>query len=232
MELISQGQAQVNLQHVLNDRRLSWRAKGIYAYLIQLGNHTHIDLIELSTHSKDGLSKFKMGLKELSDDHYLVINNKLLIINELGKSHHELTNPKVGQIIKAHDDQITHKTLQNQWLIIWHREDAQVTRALVKLASYLNTAMVMYGIQYSKQHCHSYRESLPYLNRLVMKWKRHHLTSIDKAQRWMNQQKLNSKPWNSEIQSRIFGSRQRTTINNTPLRKGIPNVFKKHKHDK
>lgn len=49
----------------LNERNLSWKAKGILTYLASLPNDWEIYKSEIMTHSKDGKDSFESGWKEL-----------------------------------------------------------------------------------------------------------------------------------------------------------------------
>lgn len=55
----------------LNDDRLSWKAKGIIAYMLSMPDDWTFYVEELIKHSKDGESSFRSGLKELKDLGYI-----------------------------------------------------------------------------------------------------------------------------------------------------------------
>lgn len=55
----------------LQDRGLSWKAKGILAYLLSLPDNWKLYQSELVTHSKDGKESLKNGMNELMDKGYL-----------------------------------------------------------------------------------------------------------------------------------------------------------------
>lgn len=55
----------------LNDEKLSWKSKGILAYLLSLPDDWQIYSTEVVKHSKDGISSFTSGLKELMDNGYV-----------------------------------------------------------------------------------------------------------------------------------------------------------------
>lgn len=55
----------------LRDDRLSWKAKGIMAYLLTLPDDWNIYLEEVMTHAPDGEKSFRSGLKELKDCGYV-----------------------------------------------------------------------------------------------------------------------------------------------------------------
>jgi hypothetical protein len=57
---------------VLNDERLSWKAKGLHAYMLSMPDDWVFYNEELAKHSSDGLSVVKSCIKELKQHGYLV----------------------------------------------------------------------------------------------------------------------------------------------------------------
>jgi hypothetical protein len=57
---------------VLNDDRLSWKAKGLHAYMLSMPDDWVFYNEELAKHSTDGLSIIKSSIKELKQYGYLV----------------------------------------------------------------------------------------------------------------------------------------------------------------
>ena len=55
----------------LNDSRLSWKAKGIIAYMLSMPDDWVFYITELVKHSTDGEKAFRSGLKELKDHGYV-----------------------------------------------------------------------------------------------------------------------------------------------------------------
>ena len=55
----------------LQDENLSWKSKGILAYLLSLPDDWQIYETELEKHSTDGLSSLRSGLKELMENGYV-----------------------------------------------------------------------------------------------------------------------------------------------------------------
>ncbi|PEB56221.1 DNA-binding protein [Bacillus pseudomycoides] len=55
----------------LKDERLSWKAKGILAYILTLPDDWVFYREELSSHAKDGIDSLKAGMKELKEYGYL-----------------------------------------------------------------------------------------------------------------------------------------------------------------
>jgi uncharacterized phage protein (TIGR02220 family) len=58
----------------LNDKRLSWKAKGIMAYMLSMPDDWVFYVNELTKHSIDGEKAFRSGLKELKENGYVKRN--------------------------------------------------------------------------------------------------------------------------------------------------------------
>lgn len=56
---------------VLQDKNLSWKAKGIMAYCLSLPDNWQFHMSELVTHSTDGIDSLKAGIRELKKHGYL-----------------------------------------------------------------------------------------------------------------------------------------------------------------
>lgn len=69
-------------KHALQDDNLSWKAKGILAYLLSLPDDWQIYEKELQTHSKDGKDSLKTGIQELIEAGYI---ERKRIRNEKGQ---------------------------------------------------------------------------------------------------------------------------------------------------
>lgn len=69
----------------LRDERLSWKAKGILAYILTLPDDWVFYREELATHAKDGLDSLRSGMKELKEYGYLqrlpIRNNNKKIVS-------------------------------------------------------------------------------------------------------------------------------------------------------
>ncbi|MBG9611688.1 DnaD domain-containing protein [Bacillus cereus] len=55
----------------LKDTRLSWKAKGILAYILTLPDDWIFFMEEVTKHSKDGIASLKAGMKELKECGYV-----------------------------------------------------------------------------------------------------------------------------------------------------------------
>lgn len=58
-------------QELVRDSRLSWKARGIFAYLWSQSESWDFNEIEVTKHSTDGRDALRSGLKELEDAGYL-----------------------------------------------------------------------------------------------------------------------------------------------------------------
>lgn len=56
----------------LRDDKLSWKAKGLFAYILSLPEDWKIYLSELQTHATDGETSLRSAIKELTDNGYIV----------------------------------------------------------------------------------------------------------------------------------------------------------------
>ncbi|PEB93444.1 DnaD domain protein [Bacillus toyonensis] len=66
----------------LRDERLSWKAKGILAYILSLPDDWVFYMEEISTHAKDGIDSLRVGVKELKKFGYV---RRFPVKNEKGK---------------------------------------------------------------------------------------------------------------------------------------------------
>ncbi|MGH0945153.1 hypothetical protein ACQVTS_29200 [Bacillus mycoides] len=68
----------------LRDERLTWKAKGILAYILSLPDDWVFYMEEVAKHSKDGIASLKAGMKELKECGYV---KRFPIKGEDGKIH-------------------------------------------------------------------------------------------------------------------------------------------------
>jgi len=61
-------------KYCLQDKNLSWKAKGLLAYLLSLPDDWQIYQSELQKHSTDGKDSLKKGIEELIKNHYMIRN--------------------------------------------------------------------------------------------------------------------------------------------------------------
>ena len=102
----------------LNDNRLSWKAKGILAYMLSMPDDWTFYLDELVQHSTDGKASFRSGFKELKDNGYVKRypirkNNKIdrwetvVLENPLLTDFQQVGNQEVG------NQEVGNRTLLN-----------------------------------------------------------------------------------------------------------------------
>lgn len=61
---------------VIRDERLSWKARGIFAYLMSLPDDWTFRQVEIVKHSPDGRAALRAGLKELQKYKYLTVKRE------------------------------------------------------------------------------------------------------------------------------------------------------------
>lgn len=87
----------------LNDKRLSWKAKGIMAYLLSMPDDWVFYMEELQSHSTDGKASFQSGFKELKDCGY--VERRPIKDDETGKiTHWETVVHEIPIDIKPHTE--------------------------------------------------------------------------------------------------------------------------------
>lgn len=85
-------------KETIQDKRLSWRARGVMAYLLSLPDDWKIYIKELSDHSRDGEHVTAKSLKELIDTGYVtreLIRNKKGYLKGYNYTIHE--NPRLNK---------------------------------------------------------------------------------------------------------------------------------------
>lgn len=61
---------------VIKDERLSWKARGIFAYLMSLPEDWNFHQSEIAKHSKDGKDSLRTGMNELQEFGYLKVSRE------------------------------------------------------------------------------------------------------------------------------------------------------------
>ena len=61
----------------LNDKRLSWKAKGLMCYMLSMSDDWKFYECELINHSKDGKDAFRSAIKELINAGYVVRGDRV-----------------------------------------------------------------------------------------------------------------------------------------------------------
>lgn len=165
----------------LNDKRLSWKAKGIMAYMLSKPDDWTFYLDEIATHSTDGMSSFRSGFNELKKLGYIqrvqsrdetgkfnwetivyeqpVTENPQVDIPQVEKPHMEnrnlLNNELTKNELTKNDENIY--TLFDCWLeqgIIQHKRMNQ------KMKSHTNARLEDYSVDELRQAIKNYAEVL------------------------------------------------------------------------
>lgn len=165
----------------LNDKRLSWKAKGIMAYMLSKPDDWTFYLDEIATHSTDGMSSFRSGFNELKKLGYIqrvqsrdetgkfnwetivyeqpVTENPQVDIPQVEKPHMENRNLLNNELTKnelTKNDEYIY-TLFDCWLeqgIIQHKRMNQ------KMKSHTNARLEDYSVDELKQAIKNYAEVL------------------------------------------------------------------------
>lgn len=94
----------------LRDERLTWKAKGILAYILSLPDDWVFYMEEVAKHSKDGIASLKAGMKELKECGYV---KRFPIKGEDGKIHRwETIIYEVPQVEKPLVENLPVESLQ------------------------------------------------------------------------------------------------------------------------
>ncbi|MGH0943288.1 DnaD domain-containing protein [Bacillus mycoides] len=106
----------------LKDKRLSWKAKGILAYILTLPDDWVFYMEEVTKHSKDGIASLKAGMKELKECGYV---KRFPIKGEDGKIHKwemiiyevpQVEKPLV-EILPVENQPLENQLVENQPLL-------------------------------------------------------------------------------------------------------------------
>ena len=82
----------------LRDVRLSWKAKGLLAYMLTNSDNWEFYLQELKNHSKDGLQATKSAFNELGYAGYLSVRIKYDSVNKLFAGREIIVHEKPSDI--------------------------------------------------------------------------------------------------------------------------------------
>lgn len=189
----------------LNNHKLSWKAKGILAYMLSKPDDWTFYIDELIKHSTDGKASFRSGLKELKDNGYVkrypvrkdnkIIKWETLVLeNSLLTDFQEVGNLEVGNL------EVGNRTLLNNDLTkndITKNKERHLEFVFLKPSEYQKLTS-----EYSKPDIDSKIEDLDnYLgaigkpkkykdhNRVIRQWlKRDRIKTIEEKKKAFEQQ--------------------------------------------
>lgn len=105
----------------LNDTRLSWKAKGIIAYMLSMPDDWTFYIEELTSHSSDGEKAFRSGLKELKDTGYVkrepVREGNRIVRWETVVSEIPLDNSLLADFVQVENVQVQSVHVQKEGLL-------------------------------------------------------------------------------------------------------------------
>lgn len=166
----------------LNDKRLSWKAKGIIAYMLSKPDDWTFYLDEVMTHSTDGERAFRSGLNELKEYGYVkrepiregqrivrwetVVYENPLLCGFVHVQNEDVQNVHVQNVPPTKNDSTKNELTKNDeniytlfdcWLeqgIIQHKRMNQ------KMKSHTNARLEDYSVDELKQAIKNYAEVL------------------------------------------------------------------------
>lgn len=165
----------------LNDKRLSWKAKGIMAYMLSKPDDWTFYLDEIATHSTDGMSSFRSGFNELKKLGYI---QRVQSRDETGKFNWETIvyeqpvteNPQVDipQVEKPHmenrnllNNELTKNELTKNDEYIYMLFDCWLEQGIIqhkrmnqKMKSHTNARLEDYSVDELRQAIKNYAEVL------------------------------------------------------------------------
>ncbi|MDC6268045.1 DnaD domain protein [Lysinibacillus fusiformis] len=143
----------------LNDNRLSWKAKGIMAYMLSMPDDWVFYMDELMTHSTDGKASFRAGFNELKQCGYIErkpiregqrikewetmvhevpINSLLTDFQEVEKQ--EVENQEVGfqevenrTLLSTDNNQVLNKPNTDNNQVLTEREESQSVNPFLEI---------------------------------------------------------------------------------------------------
>lgn len=118
----------------LRDERLSWKAKGILAYILSLPDDWVFYMEEISTHAKDKISSLYSGMKELKEHGYV---KRFPVKDEKGKIvKWEMIVYEIPQVGNPH---IENPQMDNQQIDEPHVENQALLNTNIQSTKELNT---------------------------------------------------------------------------------------------
>ncbi|QEL68844.1 MULTISPECIES: DnaD domain protein [unclassified Bacillus cereus group] len=110
----------------LRDERLSWKAKGILAYILSLPDDWVFYMEEISTHAKDGIDSLRVGMKELKKFGYV---RRFPVKNEKGKiTNWETIIYEIPQVENPHMEkpQMEVPFMENPTLLSTNKQNTNI----------------------------------------------------------------------------------------------------------
>lgn len=115
---------------VLNDTSLSWKAKGLFAYLWSKPDDWDFYEIEIAKHSSDGRSSLRAGIKELEGRGYLTRSRQRSTDGKLGGTDWILSENPMQKKPMYDDPMFQNRTYDNQTLLNTNNTNTDLTKDL------------------------------------------------------------------------------------------------------
>ncbi len=100
---------------IVNDERISWKAKGMLAYLLSKPDDWQVYVTDITNHGKDGIDAVSTGIKELEGAGYIVRNQLRESGGQfMGYEYHVYETPVSGLSINGKPVNGESKTTKNK----------------------------------------------------------------------------------------------------------------------
>lgn len=198
-------------QQLVRDSRLSWKARGIFAYLWSQSEEWEFNEIEVSKHSIDGRDSLRSGLKELEDAGYLERererdgNGKVRSSKWILHEKPMLKNPTQGNPVQVngtqryHQEKITSKEdntnkelgdesstgmekVFSLWEHNWGFPNGIAQQDLTEWVNAFGSDLVIHAITYALRRNVSSNGADNYLMRTFQRYKQEHITTVEQAE--------------------------------------------------
>ena len=109
------GKNYVNINNALvRDKRLSWKARGIFAYMWSQADNWQFYVSEIASHATDGKDALASGLKELEKYGYLKRQNRLTVDGKISGKDWILSDlPSEGKPVQRETRPTENPSLRN-----------------------------------------------------------------------------------------------------------------------
>ena len=127
---------------VLNDTQLSWKAKGLFAYLWSQSDSWDFYEVEVLKHSTDGRASLRAGLKELEENGYLKRYRKRDDKGILRESKWILSEQPMFDFPKLDKPTLDYPTLDNRTLTSTNQNNTNLNNTNLNEDAVVDTSLV------------------------------------------------------------------------------------------
>lgn len=156
----------------LQDKGLSWKAKGLLSYMLSLPDDWEFYLDELEQHATDGMSSLRSGFKELQERGYVSRNRTrqddgtfkwITTVHESTTCENpQVDNPQVDNRRLLNNKELNNKELNIYTLFEhWQSKDIIKHRSInQQMKSHINARLKEYSIDELKKAIDNYNDIL------------------------------------------------------------------------